>query len=101
MMGDRRDRSTRGTQSPSETPRTRPGTFFRAAVIGAIATLVPAAGCYESEPAYGVPDDASETPADARDADVAHDTGPEDGADEMPLPPYGAPEYGAPVYGIP
>jgi hypothetical protein len=93
-MDDRRDHSTRGTPLPSETPRTRPGIFFRAAVIGAIATLAPAAGCYESEPDYGVP-------ADATDGDAARDTVADDGADEMPLPPYSAPEYGAPVYGIP
>jgi hypothetical protein len=93
-MDDGRDRSTRGTPSPSEPPRTRPGTFFRAAVIGAIATLAPAAGCYASEPDYGVP-------ADASDGDTAHDSAVDDGADEYPLPPYSAPEYGAPVYGIP
>jgi len=95
-MNDRRDVSTRGTQSPPESPRTRPGAFFRAAVIGALATLAPVAGCYESEPDYGVPVDGSDSPAD-----VAHDAGVDDGADEYPLPPYGAPEYGVPVYGIP
>ncbi len=94
MKDDRRDRSTSGSPSSPETPRTRPGAFFRAAVIGAIATLAPVAGCYESDPVYGVP-------ADASDGDTAHDAAPSDGADEMPLPPYGAPEYGAPVYGVP
>ena len=96
MKEERRD-DERPEQAPAPATRVRPGNFFRAAVVGALATLAPVAGCYDSEPLYGVP-------ADASDSDASDDAA-DDGSD-MPLPPYGAPdygvdEYGAPLYGVP
>ena len=61
------------TTAPAPAPRTRPGGVFRAAVLGAVAALAPAAGCYESNPLYGIPDAAADS--DARDGDAASDDG--------------------------
>ena len=79
--------------------RTRPGSFFRAAVLGAVTALAPAAGCYVSDPAYAVPDAA--TDADAHDGDVAADDGSAESAPVYAVPDYGTEDYGAPVYGVP
>jgi hypothetical protein len=78
---------------PAPRPRLRPAGVFRAVVLGALAAL-PAAGCFESTEAYGVPYDAGDT-ADATDAVDAEDGTADDFTDAV-LPPYMAPDYGVP-----
>jgi hypothetical protein len=96
MKEDRReDERPERTPEPAPTSRVRPGNFFRAAVVGALATLAPVAGCYESDPGYGVPVDAADS--DASD-DAARDT--LDAPADYPVP-YGVPEYGVADYGEP
>jgi hypothetical protein len=73
-------------------PKPKPARFFRAVVVTALATMAPAAGCYDSTSGDDVAGDA-----DARDAADASDA-----ADHIDaVVPYGAPEYGAPDYGVP
>ena len=102
MKDDRRDNlAARTPQAPPEKPRARSGRLIRAAVVGAIAALAPAAGCWESEPTYGIPFDAADAGDDGSGEAAAEDAAVEDASTDWPLPPYGAPEYGAPDYGVP
>jgi len=105
MKEERRDdeRPEQAT-APAPTSRVRPGNFFRAAVVGAIASLAPVAGCYESDPVYGVPYDASDSEASddgARDSADAPDDAPADYPVPYGVPEYGAEDYGAPIYSAP
>ena len=102
MKSDRHDQpASPAPATPPPVSRVRPGGFFRAAVIGAVPALVPAAGCFESEPVYGVPADAADASDDGTGDGAGEDAAVEDASTDWPLPPYGVPDYGAPAYGVP
>ncbi len=82
--------------------RLRPASFFRALALSALASVAPAAGCYQSEPDSDVAADADAADRGADEADGGSDATNVAADDAQPevMPPYGAPDYGAPVYGF-
>ncbi|MDI7270109.1 MAG: hypothetical protein QME96_19140 [Myxococcota bacterium] len=101
MEGDSRKPGA-SADSEDKGKKLRPASFFRALALSALASVAPAAGCYQSEPDSDVADAADATDRGADEADGrsdATDVAADDAQPEV-MPPYGAPEYGAPVYGI-
>jgi hypothetical protein len=101
-MNEKRHDDERPERMPAPAPKplVRPGNFFRAAVVGAVAALAP--GCFESEPVYGVPYDGGDADAaDHASEDAAADDAPPDYPVPYGVPEYGAEDYGAPIYSAP
>jgi len=86
-------------------PALRPASFFRSIAMAALASMAPAAGCYDSYDREDAVEDGGDAAEDARtedgrsdDAradDATADDGARDDAEEI-LPPYGGPVYGVP-----